>query len=96
MEQIKHFNAGFSLTELNQLIYAAATVITEELGLKLRKTTNGKRKRPAWKLKLQKDIETKRKELSIIAELGKGHRVKERKVRNIEGKYNIRRKPRPY
>lgn len=91
IEQIKHFNAGFSLTELNQLIYAAATVITDELDLKPRKTTNRKRKQPAWKLKLQKDIETKRKELSIIAELEKGHRVKERKVRNIERKYNIRR-----
>ena len=46
MEQIKHFNAGFSLTELKQLIYAAETVITEEIGLKLRKTTSGKRKLP--------------------------------------------------
>lgn len=36
-----------------------------------------------------KDIETKRKELSIIAELEKYHRVKERKVRNIDRKYNI-------
>ena len=28
--------------------------------------TNRKRKPPAWKLKIEKDIETKRKELSII------------------------------
>lgn len=70
-EQIKHSNAGLSLTELKQLIYAAATVITDELGLQPRKTANRKRKQPAWKLKLQKDIETKRKELSIVAELGK-------------------------
>jgi len=69
IEQIKHFNAGLSLTELNQLIYAAATVITDELGLKTRKTTNRRRKQPAWKRKLQKDIETKRtEELSNIAE----------------------------
>ena len=77
IEQIKHFNAGFSLTELNQLIYAAATVITDELGLKPRKTTNRKRKGPAWKLKLQKDIETKRKESSPnekeVTERGKGN-----------------------
>ena len=52
IEQIKHSNADFSPTELNQLIYAAATVITYELGLKPRKTTNRKRKQPAWKLKL--------------------------------------------
>lgn len=36
-----------------------------------------------------KDIETKRKELSIIAELEKDHPVKERKVRNVDRKYNI-------
>jgi len=42
------------------------------------------RKKPAWKLKMKNDIETKRKELSIIAELEKGSQVKDRTVRNIE------------
>ena len=73
-------------------MYAAAFIITEELGIKPRKTTtNRKRKPPAWKMKIEKDIEMKRKELSILTELEKGSRVKERKVRNIEQKYNIRR-----
>ena len=92
IELIKLSNAGFSLTELNQLIYAAAFIITEELGIKPRKTTtNRKRKPPAWKMKIEKDIEMKRKELSILTELEKDSRVKERKIRNIERKYNIRR-----
>ena len=60
IELIKLSNAGFSLTELNQLIYAAAFIITKELGIKPRKTTtNRKRKPPAWKLKIEKDIEMK-------------------------------------
>jgi len=42
-------------------------------------------------MKIEKDIEMKRKELSILTELEKGSRVKERKVRNIEQKYNTRR-----
>ena len=85
IELIKLSNAGFSLTELNQLIYAAAFIITEELGIKPQKTTtNRKRKPPAWKLKIEKDIEMKRKELSILTELEKGSRVKGRKIRKIE------------
>ena len=92
IELIKLSNTGFSLTELNQLIYAAAFIITEELGIKPRKTTtNRKRKPPAWKMTIEKDIEMKRKELSIITELEKGSRVTKRKIRNIERKYNIRR-----
>ena len=56
----------------------------------LKRLLTEKENNPAWKLTLQKDIETKRKELSIIAELEKGHgHVKERKVRNNERKYNI-------
>ena len=42
-------------------------------------------------MKIEKDIEMKRKELSILTELEKGSQVKERKIRNIERKYNIRR-----
>ena len=91
IEQIKLSNPNFTLTELNQLIYVAACAITDELRLKPRKTDNRKRKQPAWKLKIMKDIETNRKELSIIAELEKGSRVKDRKVRNIENKYKLKR-----
>ena len=77
IELIKLSNAGFSLTELNQLIYAAAFIITEELGIKPRKTTtNRKRKPPAWKMKIEKDIEMKRKELSILTELEKALKLK--------------------
>ena len=95
IEQIKHFNAGLSLTELNQLICAAATVITHELGLKTRKTTNRNRKQPAWKLKLQKDIETKRTE-----ELSTHRRMRKRSP--SEGKETqkhrkeVLEKPKPY
>ena len=42
-------------------------------------------------MQIKKGIETKRKELSIIAELEKGSRVKERKARNIEKKHKIQR-----
>ena len=49
------------------------------------------KKQPAWKLKIMNDIETKRKELSIIAQLEKGSRVKERKIRSIENKYKLKR-----
>ena len=93
-EQIKLSNPNFNLAELNQLVYTAASAITDERGLKSRKSNNKKRKQPAWKLKIMKDIETKRKVLSIIAELENGSRVKVRKARkerNIENKYKLER-----
>ena len=48
------------ITDINNLIYAAATVITQTLNEKF------------WKIRMQKQISSWRKELSIIAETGTG------------------------
>jgi hypothetical protein len=60
-----------NITDINNLIYAAATIMTQ--------TLNGPSKRRKnrcngtfWKIRIQKQIDNWRKELSIIAETGTG------------------------
>ena len=71
-----------NLSELNNLIYAAAKVVTEECtGSKKRK--DNKRRKPIWKEKIEKEIEQMRGDLSIISELQRGIDVKGRKCRRM-------------
>ena len=46
IKQIKLSNAGYRLTELNQLIYAAAAVINDELGHKSKDYKQEKKNKP--------------------------------------------------
>jgi hypothetical protein len=60
-----------NITDINNLIYAAAIIMTQPLNgpSKRRKNrSNGK----CWKIRIQKQIDNWRKELSIIAETGTG------------------------
>jgi succinylglutamate desuccinylase len=72
------------ITDINNLIYAAATIKTKTL-IKSRK----KKKKKFWKIRMQKHISNWRKELSILAETGTGsdngklNRKKGRFFRNI-------------
>jgi len=54
-------------TDINNLIYAAATIITQTLN-DPGKRINNRRNVKFWKIKMQKQISSWRKELSIIAE----------------------------
>ena len=56
------------LTEINQLIYATASVITEELRVTMQKIKGQKYKQAQWKERISKDIERLRKKLSILTE----------------------------
>jgi hypothetical protein len=53
------------------LIYAAATVITEQV-TKLGKSRKSSRNKNFWKIRIQRQISNWRKELSILAESGPG------------------------
>ena len=46
-------------------------------------------KQPAWKRKIQKEIEAFRGELSILEDLSKGINVKTRKGRKVKRKYKL-------
>jgi hypothetical protein len=87
MEEILDLN----ITELNHLIYAAETVITEEInGTGEYKLQTQRSKTPLWVRRIQGSINDIRKELSALVEI----RRDKRKVMNINitrllEKYNI-------
>ena len=80
-----------NITELNHLIYAAATVITEEInGTEEYKLQTQRSKTPLWVRRIQGSINDIRKELSALVEIRRDNR----KVMNINRtrllkKYNI-------
>ena len=59
------------ITDINNLIYAAATIITQNLNEPGKRIKN-RRNIKFWKIRMQKRISSWRKELSIIAETGRG------------------------
>ena len=71
------------ITEINQLIYATASVITEELGVTMQKIKGQKYKQPQWKERISKDNERLRKKLSTLTEKAKGGTVSQRKIRRL-------------
>jgi hypothetical protein len=83
-----------NITELNYLIYAAATVITEEInGIGEYKLHTQRSKTPPWVRHIQGSINDIRRKLSALVEIQRDNR----KVRNIKRtrllkKYNIEKK----
>jgi hypothetical protein len=70
-----------NITELNYLIYAAATVITEEINETAKCKIKAQRsKPPLWVRRIQGSINDIRKELSVLVEIKRDNR----KVQNIK------------
>ena len=63
IKEIKEeINTFLTLTDINQIVYAMALTITEKLGVepkKYKKPNSKKRKTPAWKAKIEQDIQRK-------------------------------------
>ena len=60
-----------NITYINNLIYAAATIMAQTLN-ELSKSSKNSKDVKFWKIRMQKQISSWRKELSIIAETGTG------------------------
>jgi len=78
------------ITDINNLIYAAATIMTQTLNEPSERSKN-RRNIKFWKIRMQKQISSWRKELSIIAEAGTGcdNGKLNRKMRKIFRKYRV-------
>ena len=76
------------MNEYNELVYPIAKVVTK-LCSPTRKRKVNARKRPSWKLKLEKEIEHLRGELSILSELERGINVKGKMCRELKKKYKF-------
>ena len=83
-----------NINELNHLIYAAATVITQEInGTGEYKLETRRSKTPPWVRRIQESISDIRKELSALVEIKRDNR----KVQNVKRtrllkKYNTEKK----
>ena len=56
-----------NIDELNELVYATSAVLTERKGIKLKKKKiKSKKKQPAWKERIERDIQKKRGDLSVF------------------------------
>lgn len=67
------------ITEDNALMYAAAFVLSEDLGkIKQRRDENSKKKEPFWKRRITKSIMQWRKDLSKLEEFQRGRKLKEK------------------
>jgi len=60
-----------NITDINNLIYAAATIVTQTLNEPNKRSKN-RRDVKFWKIRMQKQISSWGKELSIIAETRTG------------------------
>jgi hypothetical protein len=78
------------ITDLNNLIHAAATIMTQTLTEPSKRSKN-KRDVKLWKLRMQKQMSSWRKELSIIAKTGTGSDSGKlnKKKRKIFQKYRV-------
>jgi hypothetical protein len=78
------------ITEINNLINAAATLVTAALNQHSKRGKN-RRDENFWKIRIQRQISNWRKEISIIAELGTGsdNSKLNRKKRKIFQKYKV-------
>ena len=83
-----------NITESNHLIYAAATVITEEInGIREYKLETQRSKTPPWIRRVQESINDIRKELSILVEIKRDNRkIQDIKRTRLLKKYNIEKK----
>ena len=79
------------LTCLNELLYSAGKILQEKCGMKLqkkRRNTRGTNK-PKWQLKIEKEIETLRREISLCEELQKDKEIRSSNAKKVVRKYKI-------
>ena len=86
---IKHVETK-DITESNNLIKAASIWVARQLGLK--KPMRGKKVEPWWKRKIEGDIKRIGREVNILEREKRGEIKSKRKVKELENKYNIKRK----
>ena len=65
----EHLEEKMNITDINNLIYAATTIMTQPVNESSKRSKN-RRDVKFWKIRMQKQISSWRKELSIIAENG--------------------------
>ena len=87
VNQVLKKMAPEGITNTDDLIYAGAVVVTEELGV--RNKIGTKPKEPLWKRRLTTQVKEMRRDLSRVTALLQGRMLKEHHKRELEQKYKI-------
>ena len=79
------------LTCLNELMYTTGKVLQEKCGITIKRRSKGSRgiNKSKWQLKLEKEIELFRKELSLLDEIQKDKILRSGKAKKVVRKYKI-------
>ena len=79
------------LTCLNELMYTTGKVRQEKCGITIKRRGKGSRgiNKSKWQLKLEKEIELFRKELSLVDETQKDKILRSGKAKRVARKYKI-------
>ena len=91
IDQIKEESRKLSLADVNHLMYAAASAVTESLGLKTKeKRRLRKPNQPNWKMKVERGIRKIRDDISTLNEIMNEKSVKEKRKKALFSKHNIK------
>ncbi|XP_072169448.1 uncharacterized protein [Diadema setosum] len=82
------------ITDTDALLYAAAKVVTEDLGFKVHSKQKVNKTEPWWKRRLEGQITEMRAAISKLTESEKRHCKKIRGLSQIEKRYNVKEKGR--
>ena len=77
---------------VNKLLYAGSYVVCERLGFMNKKKAKQKFNKPWWQRRLEGSIEQWRKDLGRVNEIKKGVKLKEKILRELERRYQVREK----
>ena len=86
------FELNPDLTELNELIFSTGKVLQQKCGIKVKKRRKSppKHQKPKWEAKIDKEIATFRREISLLEELQTNKGLRSGKARKVLRKYNIK------
>ena len=81
-----------NITEINTLLLAAAHVVRDRLGEKILPTKVPENKQPFWKRRIEDNVKELRKDISHLAEVLKGTKLKSKIIDKLNRKYPLLKK----
>ena len=78
-----------NVTNVNRLSYAGSYVVCERLGYLKKHGQSQKQEKPWWQRRLERSILQWRKDLSRVAEITRGFKLKEKIISQLERRYQV-------
>ena len=91
IDQIKEESGKLSLADVNHLMYATASAVTDALGVKTKeKRRLRKPNQPNWKKKVERGIRKIRCDISTLNKIKNKKSVKEKRKKALFSEHNIK------